>query len=213
MRVVDEAGGAEITANDLLRLGGNDVIFGGLPLFHSFGQTCTLNTAVAAGATLTLLPRFDPAQALRILADHRATVFAGVPTMYGAMLQVPERADYDLSALRVCMTGGAAMPVEVLRQFEDTFGCIVLEGYGLSETTPVASFNHWNATAPSRWGHLAKDGPRSCIGWRHGFGAASRRSGSPTLAPPPGVPRLHLNHDQSDTGHRYVEEGDLPHVA
>jgi long-chain acyl-CoA synthetase len=133
---------AEITRNDLLQVGGDDVIFGGLPLFHSFGQTCTLNTAVAAGATLTLLPRFDPAQALRILAEHRATVFAGVPTMYGAMLQVPERADYDLSALRVCVSGGAAMPVEVLRRFEDTFGCVVLEGYGLSETSPVASFNH-----------------------------------------------------------------------
>jgi long-chain acyl-CoA synthetase len=125
-----------------LRVGPEDVIFGGLPLFHSFGQTCTLNAAVATGACLTLLPRFDPAQALRMLADHRATVFAGVPTMYGAMLQVPDRTDYDLSALRSCMSGGAAMPVEVLRRFEDAFGCIVLEGYGLSETSPVASFNH-----------------------------------------------------------------------
>ncbi len=133
---------AEGMGDDLLRLGADDVIFGGLPLFHSFGQTCTLNTAVAAGASLTVLPRFDPAQALRMLADHHATVFAGVPTMYSALLHVPDRDDYDVSALRVCVSGGAAMPVEVLRQFEDAFGCIVLEGYGLSETSPVASFNH-----------------------------------------------------------------------
>jgi long-chain acyl-CoA synthetase len=133
---------AEVTGRDLLKIGPDDVIFGGLPLFHSFGQTCTLNTAVAAGASLTVLPRFDPAQALRMLADHHATVFAGVPTMYSALLHVPDRADYDVSALRVSVSGGAAMPVEVLRQFEDAFGCIVLEGYGLSETSPVASFNH-----------------------------------------------------------------------
>jgi long-chain acyl-CoA synthetase len=136
------AANVEVTASDLLHVGPEDVIFGGLPLFHSFGQTCTLNAAVAAGACLTLLPRFDPAQALQTLADHRATVFAGVPTMYGAMLQVRDRDRYDLSALRSCMSGGAAMPVEVLRQFEDAFGCMVLEGYGLSETSPVASFNH-----------------------------------------------------------------------
>ena len=133
---------AEVTGLDLLDIGPDDVIFGGLPLFHSFGQTCTLNTAVAAGATLTVLPRFDPAQALRMLAEHRATIFAGVPTMFSALLHAPDRGDYDVSALRVSVSGGAAMPVEVLRQFEDAFGCIVLEGYGLSETSPVASFNH-----------------------------------------------------------------------
>jgi long-chain acyl-CoA synthetase len=133
---------AEVTSDELLQLGPDDVIFGGLPLFHSFGQTCTLNTAIAAGASLSVLPRFDPAQALRLVADHRATVFAGVPTMYSALLHVPNRGDFDVSALRVSVSGGAAMPVEVLRQFEGAFGCIVLEGYGLSETSPVASFNH-----------------------------------------------------------------------
>ena len=133
---------AEVVVRTLLELTADDVIFGGLPLFHSFGQTCTLNAAIAAGACLTLLPRFDPARALEIIATHRATVFAGVPTMYGALLAVPARNDYDVSALRVCMSGGAALPVEVLRAFDQTFGCQVLEGYGLSETSPVASFNH-----------------------------------------------------------------------
>ena len=132
----------EVTRSELLQLGPADVIFGGLPLFHSFGQTCTLNAAISVGASLSLLPRFDPKQALALLAQHRATVFAGVPTMYSALLAVPDRDDYDLSALRVCVSGGAAMPVEILRQFEKTFGCTVLEGYGLSETSPVASFNH-----------------------------------------------------------------------
>jgi long-chain acyl-CoA synthetase len=132
----------EVLCADLLELTPEDVIFGGLPLFHSFGQTCTLNAAVAAGASLSLLPRFDPGQALQLLASHRASVFAGVPTMYGALLGHPDRAAYDVSALRVCVSGGAAMPVEVLRGFEKAFGCLVLEGYGLSETSPVASFNH-----------------------------------------------------------------------
>jgi long-chain acyl-CoA synthetase len=132
----------EAVCADLLKLTPNDVIFGGLPLFHSFGQTVTLNAVAGSGACLTLLPRFDPGQALRLLEAHRATVFAGVPTMYSALLNHPDRAKHNLSALRLSVSGGAAMPVEVLRGFEDAFGCIVLEGYGLSETSPVASFNH-----------------------------------------------------------------------
>jgi long-chain acyl-CoA synthetase len=133
---------AEVLCADLLRLTPDDVIFGGLPLFHSFGQTCALNAAMASGACVTLLPRFAPDHALQILAEHRVTVFEGVPTMYVALLGHPDRAGYDVSALRVCVSGGAALPVEVLRGFEEAFGCLVLEGYGLSETSPVASFNH-----------------------------------------------------------------------
>jgi len=136
------ASNTEVMCTDLINLRPTDVIFGGLPLFHAFGQTCTLNAAVASGASLTLLPRFAPGEALQILAGHRVTVFAGVPTMYVALLGCPDRAAYDLSALRLCVSGGAAMPVEVLRGFEAAFGCLVLEGYGLSETSPVASFNH-----------------------------------------------------------------------
>ena len=119
-----------------------DVILGALPLFHSFGQTCGMNTAVRAGACLTLLPRFDPAKALEILQRDRVTIFEGVPTMYIALLNVPDRDQYDVSALRICVSGGAALPVEVLRGFDAAFGASILEGYGLSETSPVASFNH-----------------------------------------------------------------------
>jgi long-chain acyl-CoA synthetase len=131
----------EVSRADIVQARPEDVIFGGLPLFHVFGQTVALNVAVAAGACLTLLPRFDAAHALRIIAGHHVTVFEGVPTMYVALLHQPDRADYDVSALRMCISGGAALPVEVLRGFEDAFGCTVLEGYGLSETSPVASFN------------------------------------------------------------------------
>jgi long-chain acyl-CoA synthetase len=132
----------EVTRTDIVRARPDDVIFGGLPLFHVFGQTVALNVAVASGACLTLLPRWDAEHALRIMAGHQVTVFEGVPTMYVSLLHGPDRADYDLSALRICISGGAALPVEVLRGFEEAFGYAVLEGYGLSETSPVASFNH-----------------------------------------------------------------------
>ena len=136
---------AELTAETLLHAHPDDVVMGCLPLFHVFGLTCGLNAAVVGGATLTLLPRFDPGKALAIIARDRVTIFEGVPTMYAAMLHHPSSADADTSSLRVCVSGGAAMPVEILHAFEKTFGCMILEGYGLSETSPVASFNHPNA--------------------------------------------------------------------
>jgi long-chain acyl-CoA synthetase len=132
----------EVMATDLVKVGPSDVVFGGLPLFHSFGQTCGLNTAVAVGACLTLVSRFVAATVLDVLERDRVTVFEGVPTMYVALLGEPAIDGRDLSALRVCVSGGAALPVEVLRAFERVFGCAILEGYGLSETSPVASFNH-----------------------------------------------------------------------
>ncbi|MFE9320651.1 long-chain fatty acid--CoA ligase [Nocardia sp. NPDC052278] len=132
----------DVCTQTLLELTADDVIFGGLPLFHVFGQTCALNAAVRVGATLTLLPRFDPAKALELLVRDQVTVFEGVPTMYSALLNHPGAADIDLGALRLCVSGGSALPVEVLHAFEKQFGCVVLEGYGLSETSPVACFNH-----------------------------------------------------------------------
>ncbi len=127
---------------ELMKVAPDDVILGALPLFHSFGQTCCLNTAVRAGACLTLIPRFDPGTALEIIERERVTLFDGVPTMYHAMLHQPDRERHDVSSLRMCVSGGSAMPVEVMRGFEAAFGCMILEGYGLSETSPVASFNH-----------------------------------------------------------------------
>jgi acyl-CoA synthetase (AMP-forming)/AMP-acid ligase II len=133
---------ARTTAETLLGLTPEDVVMGCLPLFHVFGLTCGLNAAVVAAACLTVLPRFDPATALRVIARDAVTVFEGVPTMYAGMLHHPDSATADLATLRLCVSGGAAMPVEIMTGFEKAFDCQVLEGYGLSETSPVVSFNH-----------------------------------------------------------------------
>lgn len=131
----------EVT-QDLFSITADDVVFGGLPMFHVFGFTCALNTAVRTGASVTLVPRFEPAQVLEVLQRDRVTIFEGVPTMYAALLNHPNRRMYDVSSLRLCVSGGAALPVELMRGFEEEFGCMILEGYGLSETSPVVSFNH-----------------------------------------------------------------------
>jgi long-chain acyl-CoA synthetase len=136
---------ARTTQETLLEGTPDDVIMGCLPLFHVFGLTCSLNASVLAGASLTLIPRFDGGKALDVIERDGVTVFEGVPTMFSAMLHQPDTDKRDVSSLRLCVSGGSAMPVEVMRSFEETFGCIVLEGYGLSETSPVASFNHPHA--------------------------------------------------------------------
>ncbi len=117
-----------------------------LPLFHSFGQTVQMNSGFYNRASISLLPRFDAEAALSIIQRDKVTFFAGVPTMYWAMLNVQDaETKFDLDAiaghLRLCASGGSAMPVEVMKAFEEKFNVTILEGYGLSETSPVASFN------------------------------------------------------------------------
>ncbi|WP_329112724.1 long-chain-fatty-acid--CoA ligase [Streptomyces sp. NBC_01353] len=133
----------EISAHSLFRLSPEDVILGCLPLFHTFGQTCAMNAAVAAGARLTLMARFDPAHVLRTVQDRGVTIFAGVPTMYAALLaaRTAQPEAHDCATLRMCVSGGASLPVEVLHGFEKALGVPVLEGFGMSETSPVACFN------------------------------------------------------------------------
>jgi long-chain acyl-CoA synthetase len=131
----------------LTKQDGRDVQLVCLPLFHSFGQVVQMNCAVLCGATMVLMARFDPDAALGLMEKHAVTMFAGVPTMYIGLLNVPDaESRHDLkkiaSTLRIGMSGGAAIPVEVIRQFEARFGVPILEGYGLSETSPVATFNH-----------------------------------------------------------------------
>jgi long-chain acyl-CoA synthetase len=133
---------AHMTATTLLGLEPADVILGCLPFFHAFGQTCCLNAAVQAGSTIILMARFDPSRALDIVAEEGVTVFEGVPTMYSALVQQQAVSPRDTSSLRLGVSGGAALPVETIRRFEAAFDCMILEGYGLSETSPVASFNH-----------------------------------------------------------------------
>jgi long-chain acyl-CoA synthetase len=135
----------DVSVRTLVETGADDVMMGCLPLFHVFGLTCGLNGAVLAGSTLTLIPRFDPRKALEVIERDRVTVFEGVPTMYSALLSVADEAKPGATrSLRTCISGGAAMPVQVLTDFEKAFGCTVLEGYGLSESSPAAAFNHPN---------------------------------------------------------------------
>lgn len=113
-----------------------------LPLFHSFGQTVVMNTGFRRHATIVLMPRFEPVAALRLMARENVTSFAGVPTMYWAMLSAVRAGQAEVPAsLATAVSGGSALPVEVLKDFSATFGVDILEGYGLSETAPVASFN------------------------------------------------------------------------
>ena len=132
---------AATTVDTLITVGPEDVILGCLPLFHVFGLTCGLNAAVKAAALLTLVPRFEATKALQVLARDRVTVLEGVPTMYAAMLHSADADTTDMSSLRTCITGGAPMPVEILKAFEQKFDCEIYEGYGLSETAPIACFN------------------------------------------------------------------------
>ncbi|GAA1549488.1 long-chain fatty acid--CoA ligase [Nocardioides humi] len=115
-----------------------------LPLFHSFGQTVIQNGAFAFGGTVVMLPRFEAAPAIGLMLKDKVSFFAGVPTMYWGLLNaLDDTVDVkELAAnLRVAVAGGAALPVEVHHQFEERFGVTILEGYGLSETSPVASFS------------------------------------------------------------------------
>ncbi len=143
--------GAELTHANLVRnleavialreLGERDVLLGALPLFHAFGQTSGLNATIAAGGCLTLMQRFDAACALAIVERDGVTILQGVPTMYAALVGLQEERPFDLSTLRLCVSGGSAMPAELMRRTEQTLGCPVIEGYGLSETSPVTSSN------------------------------------------------------------------------
>jgi long-chain acyl-CoA synthetase len=112
-----------------------------LPMFHVFGLSSVLNVAVRFGGTLVLIPRFEVDAVLDAIARYGCTIFSGVPTMYFALLQA-DLAGRDLSSLRVGVSGGAAIPGEVIRAFEERFpGVVILEGYGLSETASTTTFN------------------------------------------------------------------------
>ncbi|WP_248958842.1 long-chain-fatty-acid--CoA ligase [Sphaerisporangium perillae] len=131
-----------MVSDEMFERAGDDVFLVTLPLFHSFGQTVMMNTGFRRRATLVLVPRFDPASALALMRDEAVTMFAGVPTMYWSLLTSIHADGTELPAtLQTAVAGGASLPVEVLKDFEKTFGMPVLEGYGLSETSPVASFN------------------------------------------------------------------------
>jgi long-chain acyl-CoA synthetase len=131
---------ANYVATHLAPMGKESVVLTVLPLFHSYGQTCMQNATLHGGGTVVLLPRFEPLPALELMQKYRVNSFAGVPTMYFALLNHPEADKYQIE-LKHCTAGGSAMPVEVMRAFDQKYDVNILEGYGLSETSPVASFN------------------------------------------------------------------------
>ena len=129
-----------------------------LPLFHTTGQTVQMNTHIYGGNRIVLLPRFEPQPTLEAMVNEKVNFWVGVPTMYWALLKYVEETGYDISrvkeAMKVCTSGGAPMPVEVMRAFEEKFDVRVREGYGLSETSPLATFNHFER--PSKPGTVGQ---------------------------------------------------------
>ena len=120
---------------------GEEKVLGVLPFFHVFAMTAVMNFAVAAGAQMILLPRYELGQTLATINKKKPTIFPAVPTIYAAINQSPDLPKYDLSAVRYCISGGAPLPLEVKETFERLTGCRLVEGYGLSETAPVATCN------------------------------------------------------------------------
>ena len=128
-------------AGQLFEFRDDDIGIAVLPLFHVFGLSSVLNVTTRFGGTMVLVPRFELAPVVDAIERHRATIFSGVPTMYFGLLQM-DTTGRDLSSLRVGVSGGAAIPGEVIRGFEEKFpGCVILEGYGLSESTSTTTFN------------------------------------------------------------------------
>ena len=167
---------------------GRDVVLVVLPLFHIFGQTVMLNAALYRHATLVLMPRFDGDEALGLMEKEGVTGFAGVPTMYWGLLNAVRASDgagHDIKAITSnivdAVSGGAALPAQLAQDFQDTFGVGIKEGYGLSETSPVASFNNPNIKAKtgsigrpvwgvemklidSEWNEVVKTGDEEPVG-------------------------------------------------
>ncbi|MFC4024502.1 fatty acid--CoA ligase family protein [Oceanobacillus longus] len=127
-----------------LAINNEDRVIAALPMFHVFCLTVSLNAPLLNGGTIIILPQFSPADVFRMAKNHQATVFAGVPTMYNYLLQSAKNNKADFTGIRLCISGGAAMPVALLKSFEEAFNVSVSEGYGLSEAAPVTCFNPLN---------------------------------------------------------------------
>ncbi|MFQ5765186.1 MAG: long-chain fatty acid--CoA ligase [Rhodospirillales bacterium] len=125
---------------------GREKILGVLPLFHAFGMTAVMNTGLAIGAEMILLPQFKPVEVLEAIDRERPSIFIGVPTMYSALNANPDVEKCDLSSLSFCISGGAPLPAEIQRRFEALTGCTLVEGYGLSEAGPVVAVNRFDGS-------------------------------------------------------------------
>lgn len=141
---------------DTIELKHEDVMLGALPLFHSFGQTVVLNGGFRVGATIALVPRFEPSAVLDLLMKEKVTIVVGVPTMFIGLLEAA-KSNPARPPLRIAVSGGSALPVSIIEKVKDVFGIDIYEGYGLSETSPVATFNQ------ERYGR--KPGTVGCAIW------------------------------------------------
>ena len=124
---------------------GTDRVLGVLPLFHVFALTSVMTVGVLSAAEMILVPRFELDQVLRLIASAKPTIFPAVPTIYSALVEAAAKQSVDLSSIQICMSGGAPLPTEVRTRFMALTGCWLMEGYGLSETSPVVCF-----TPPNR---------------------------------------------------------------
>ncbi|HHW37771.1 MAG TPA: long-chain-fatty-acid--CoA ligase [Bacillales bacterium] len=151
------ASNAESTVS-FLKINSEDLVIAVLPMFHVFCMTVCINAPILNGATIVILPKFSPSEVIQTIRDCQATVFVGVPTMYNFMLHLPDVSSADLASLRVCISGGAALPVELLHKFQNYFRTFILEGYGLTESSPVTAFNPLEGVRKP--GSIGKDIPR-----------------------------------------------------
>jgi long-chain acyl-CoA synthetase len=136
-----------IASRDIMQMKADDIHVLVLPLFHSFGQTCQMNAGFSLGNTLVLIPRFSPEAVLGAMQEEKVTIFVGVPTMYWVLLTYEDKENqFDIEAinksLRIGVSGASSLPLEIIKGIEEKYSIPIVEGYGLSETCPVATFNH-----------------------------------------------------------------------
>jgi len=162
-------------------LGPDERIGTALPLFHVYGQACIMGTAMLIGAPLALLARFDAGELLHLIRRHRLTMAAGVPTMWNAVLHAPAGDPEDFASLRIVSSGGAPLPAEAKSALENRFGCTVLEGYGLTETTGCATIQ--NESRRGKPGSVGSPAPGCAISIRAEDGAAQ---------PPRAIGEIHV---------------------
>ncbi|MGD2200973.1 MAG: long-chain fatty acid--CoA ligase [Candidatus Bathyarchaeota archaeon] len=125
---------------------GGEVQINILPLYHIYGMTVTMNNAIASASTMVLIPRFDEKEVLSSIEKYGATIFGGVPTLYSVLINRPDISNYDLSSIKFCISGSAPLPPEVQRKFMDLTGGVLVEGYGLTESSPVTHANPLDST-------------------------------------------------------------------
>lgn len=143
---------------------GRERVMGVLPFFHVFAMTVVMNFAIAKAAEIVIMPRFVLDDALKLIDKSKPTIMPGVPTLFNAMMNHPKLKTFDLSSLKFCLSGGAALPLEVKQRFEQLTGCSLVEGYGLSEASPVVTANP--LVGPVKEGSIGQPIPQTIVSLR-----------------------------------------------